>query len=233
MGGRIIVTGSRLTDSVMAQAGAFSSVIDLGEGPRPLDGGKAGRLAEEIRSLSTDGFRQTNQVCDLSGLPCWVVDRNITAAAGQFSADELAGIPYDCYIPSSLVNNWVIFTETYRQMVSQWEEIEAAIRSGGKPKREELGRALDLAVHVFCIAVTVERYYEIAIALSTIGMAHQGIGITGKLDVIVTCYGHAAQCAQWSGGFALRTFLADAYSKLKEEAAARAAKVQAGEAPEG
>lgn len=68
--------------------------------------------------------------------------------------------------------------------------------------------------------MTLERYHEMALALSTVGMAHRGI--TGDMRVMVDCYRHAAQCAQWDGDVALAEFLADAGSRLEQELAAGA-----------
>jgi tetratricopeptide (TPR) repeat protein len=238
---RTIVTGERLRDKGLPSIRGFASVIDLGEGglhgeqldpdhlrrlghlapmwnrlSRPaLEGVGAERLAGAIRALSTDDFRQTNQVRDLSELPCWVVDRNIAAAYRQFGADELAGVPYDHFIPGSLRSNWTILTEIYPQMVSQWQAIEATA-GGGKLSGGQLPRVLDIAVKVFYVAVTLERYFEMAMSLSTIGMAHRMI--SGNLEFMTACYAHAARCAQWSGDSELAAFLTDAHSKLKREA---------------
>jgi hypothetical protein len=161
------------------------------------------------------------QVRDLSGLPCWVIDRNIAIAARHFSVDELAGVPYEYYIPSSLANNWTTFTAIYPQMTKEWREVEAAWGNEREVDNEQLLRNLDIAVHVFYVAATLEQHYGMAMALSIIGLAH--LAITGKIDVMVTCYGHAVQCAQWSRDSELSTFLADAYLRLKEETARRVA----------
>jgi len=102
---RTIITGRGLHSSHIAAEGAFDEVLAL-RGAGPDIGSQATtRLTQAIRALSDDAFRQTNEVADLSGLRCWVVDRQIDLAARSFEADTLAGIPYDLHIPSSLASN--------------------------------------------------------------------------------------------------------------------------------
>jgi len=216
MESRTVVTGAGIQSSGIASTGRFAGVMDRGAGWLPLTGASARRLAHTIRSLATDDFTQTNHVRDLSELPCWVLDRNIEIARTRFSAEDLAGIPYDLYIPSSLLNNWTVLTGIYPEMAKSWTEILNRGRNTGRG-REELPHILDVAVHVFWVAATLERYYEMAMSLSVIGMAHSLI--TGESDLMVKCYGHAVNCALWSGDTALTDFLTQAYSELSGKAA--------------
>jgi hypothetical protein len=217
MESRTIVTGARISGSGVLAAGSYASVIDRGETWFPLDGPAAGRLAGIIRRLSADDFRQVNQVRDLSELPSWVLDRNIELARAQFSADELAGLPYENYIPSSLLNNWKLLADLYPKMYDSWKAIESQFAAGSRVAGGDMFRAVDAAVHTFWIASTLERYYEMAMSLSIIGMAFRMV--TGKLDTMVKCYAYAADCAGWSGDPELANFLSDAYSRLRREAA--------------
>lgn len=217
MESRTILTGSGISNSGILSTGRFASVIDRGKTWFPLIGAEASRLAEAIRALSVDSFMQTNQVRDLSELPCWALDRNIAMAENLFSADELTGVPYDYYIPSSLMNNWTTLTDISPRMIDNWKLIEARLENEGQVEKEQIFHSLDAAAHVFWVAATLERYYEMAISLSVMGMAHKLI--TGKFDMMVDCYAHAAKCAQWSGDSTLSAFLTNAHSKLKQEAA--------------
>jgi hypothetical protein len=188
----------------------FHDVIDSAEA-----GLASGKLAPTIRALAADDFKQTNDVTDLSGLRCWVVDRQIDAAAKRFDAETLSRIAYDHYIPSSLASNWTLLTERFPKLLDEWRAIESKAEGGDTPGTEELTHALYAALEVFYIAVTLERYYEMAIALSTIGMAHRAI--TSDKGIMTACYRHAARCAEWDRNSALTAFLTDALMSLEGE----------------
>jgi len=78
-----------------------------------------------------------------------------------------------------------------------------------------LGQVMYNALAVFYVAVTLERYYEMAMALSTMGMAHRAL--TGNKHVMLDCYRHAAGCPAWSDDVALAEFLGDASPRLERE----------------
>jgi hypothetical protein len=219
MNDRTIVVGPGVVNSKLFPADMFADIIDQRHSFLPLEplaDDVATSLTRAIHDLSTDSFVQANHVRDLSQLPCWVVDRNIADARKKFSADKLAGVPYENYLPSSLLNNWTNFMEYYPQMLAEWGSLEEKFNRAGHVSRSQILEALYHAVHVFLVATTVERYYEMAMALSIIGMACRSV--TGKLDMIMNCYGHALQCARWSGDSELSAFFADALLRLKQEA---------------
>ena len=185
-----------------------------------VESAAARRLAQAIGFLSNDEFKQTNEVSDLSDLRCWVVDRQIDAATRSFDAETLANVPYDLYIPSSLASNWALLTELFPKMIDQWRAIEAKMTSNEVVTTDELVHALYSALRVFYVGITLERYYEIAFALSTLGMAHRAI--TRNIKIMAACYRHAAQCAEWLGDSAVTDFFADAHLRLTQEIAANA-----------
>jgi hypothetical protein len=221
MKSRTVVIGPRVSASDLFAANGFADIVDQGSHFQtigPLSDAVSARLTDAIHALTTDSFVQTNQVADLSELPCWVVDRNIADASEEFSADKLAGVPYENYVPSSLLNNFTVFFEQYPHMLTQWDALEAKSKGSERISRNELLEALYQAVHVFHIATTVERYYEMATALSVIGMASKSL--TGRRAMRLKCYKHALKCARWSGDAEHITFFAGALAHLQQEAAA-------------
>jgi hypothetical protein len=218
MAERTIVTGRALSRSAMASTEGFYAIVDLGD-PAVLTGGQARALAQTVRSLAADSAPQTNGVADLSELRCWVVDRGIDRAAELFDPQTVARTPYDYFVPSSMLSNWQIMTERFPQMVAGWRSIEAQMEKGGTLSVERLANVLYLALSVFYVATTLERYYEMAMSLSTMGMAHRAI--TGEVQIMATCYRHAARCAKWLGDDALTRFLSQAHAGLVREIAAR------------
>jgi hypothetical protein len=219
MTGRTIIIGPGVASSGLFSANKFADIIDEGKyflSSEPLADDVATRLTEAIHALSTDSLVQTKQVDDLSKLPCWVIDRNIADARKQFSAEKLAGVPYENYLPESLLNNWTAFMEQSPKMIAEWELLEKKFADASHVSESEILEALYQAVHVFHIATTVERYYEMAMALSIIGMAFKSV--TGKFDMIMKCYAHAVKCAQWAGDSELSAFLVGALAHLRQEA---------------
>ena len=146
---------------------------------------------------------------------CWVVDRQIDAAAKCFDPETLSRVAYDHHIPSSLASNWTLLTERFPKLLDEWRAIESKAERGDTPGTEELTNALYSALGVFYIAVTLERYYEMAISLSTIGMAHRAI--TSDKGIMTACYRHAARCAEWGRDSALAAFLTNALMSLERE----------------
>jgi hypothetical protein len=198
---------------------AFYDVIDLKNGVFQEDSEPGRKLAKAIHSLCNDGFEQSNKVTDLTNLPCWVVDRQIDLAARSFDKETLAGISYDLYIPSSLASNWELLTESFPIMNEQWQAIEGKIGVGQKISTDELAKLLYSALRVFYIGATVERYYEMSIAISTLGMAHRMI--TNTLEIMFACYEYATKCAGWLGDLPLRNFFSNASVNLAREIAAK------------
>lgn len=218
MAARTIVIG-RIPQEI-APITSFYDIIDLESASFVAESAAARRLAQAIGFLSNDAFNQTNEVSDLSGLPCWVVDRQIDAAARSFDAETLANVAYDHYIPSSLASNWNLLTELFPKMIDEWRVIEAKMASGEVVTTGELVHALYSALRVFYLGITLERYHEITFALSTMGMAHRAI--TSTVKVMAACYRHAKQCAEWLGDSALTDFFADAHLRLAKEIEANA-----------
>lgn len=210
------IVARRGGDLSQIEPGEFYDLVD--DARSEVEGGSRSRLARRIRSLASDDFRQTNDVSDLSGLPCWVIDRGIEAAASVFDASTLAHVPYNNYIPSRFASNWYILAEQFPRMISGWQALEATAARGRGPTTQELVEALYLALNVFYVGVTLERYHEMALSLSTVGMAHRGI--TGDIRIMADCYRHAVQCAEWDGDATLAEFLADACFRLEQELAA-------------
>jgi hypothetical protein len=207
-----------VSSSEVFSHGGFASLIDREDILRlqPWTDVEASQLAEAVHALSSDNFMQCTEVRDLSGFSCWLVDRQIALAHASYTVDELAGVPYDHYVPSSLINNWNILEIMYPRMNEQWDLIVVDSQHERRTPRGRIYEALNAAVHTFLVAATIERYYHMAVALSTIGMAHRKL--TGELSFMTNCYAHATRCAQWSGDSELTAFLAHAYSELEQEA---------------
>jgi hypothetical protein len=220
MADRTILTGENLAKRHIASMSQFHQIIDLTESPPDPESQEGRNLVGAIQALSADDFRQTNQVSDLSMLRCWVIDRHIDAAMRQADPQTLAGVPYDLFIPYSMRTNWKDLTRFFPEVVEHWEAIERkAMGKGRLPGTEELANTMYEALRVFYLAVTLERYYEMAMSLSIIGMAHRTI--TRRLDIMTVCYSHAAECAGWSGDTALTTFLQGALQELTKAASGR------------
>ena len=211
----IVITSSENREIEPAAAGAFVDVVDFGM----LGGGLAeepsSRLAAGIRALASDDHRQVNEVEDLSKLECWVVDRQIHLAEREFGAEFLRGIPYENYVPASLAPAWSLLTEAFPAMVDEWQYAEAVAAGDEQPTGSAVALVLRRAVVVFYVATMLERYYEMAMALSTIGMAHRHL--TAETAVMLACYRHAVRCAAWCGDPELAEFLSDAYGRLQAE----------------
>lgn len=181
--------------------------------PHVLAGPDRGRiLTDAIAAMTGSGFRQTTPVGDLATLPCWVLDRRIELARHRFTAEELAGVPYDHFVPSSLVNNTTQLMHRYQEMEKRWRAIEAGIGRSVLPSPVSLMNALSAAVATFYLAVLSERYAEMAMALSTAGLAYKAL--TGDDAVLTTVYGWAAECARWSTDTELAGFLTRTHRDL-------------------
>jgi hypothetical protein len=79
-----------------------------------------------------------------------------------------------------------------------------------------LAQALYPALHVFYVATPLKRYYEMAIPLATMGMAHGAI--TSDTETVLACYRHTAQCADRHCEPELASFPARAHAQLQAEA---------------
>jgi len=154
-------------------------------------------IVTRVRSLASDGFRQTRRVADLSDLPCHIVDRNILRARSHFSPEELSSAQYDCYLPLSLARNWHALVEQFPLVVSARRSVEQRAASGEVTGTAELAVIMLKALRVFVVACTLERYYEMAVSLATLGIAHRTI--TRDRDVMRECYEGAALFAGLSG----------------------------------
>lgn len=197
----------------------FAEVIDLGGQPLRSGSAEAARLREAIGALENDGFVQTSEVADLSGLRCWVVDRGLGTSEATLADPQLAAAPYDHLIPSSLSSNFALLRDQFPAMVERWNRLEARMTAGSWPTTEELAAAMYQALSVFYLAATLEWYREMSHALATVGMAHRAI--TRDLRVMAACYRHATEIAGWSDDAALAAFLADASARLHQEIARR------------
>jgi hypothetical protein len=192
-----------LTADVDASVAGFPHVLELPHG-------RAG-LAAAIGALAGSGFRQTTAAGDLSTLPCRIIDRHVEMARRQWSDEQLAGVPYDHFVPSSLRSNTALLLRHYPAMENGWRRIEAdAERSA--PSRERLVSALGAATGTFCLAVVTESYVEMAMALATMGVAYRAL--TADHEVLTTLYGYAAECARWSVDAELAEFLTRTHRDL-------------------
>lgn len=169
------------------------------------------RLRNDIDQLVSDDFTQTNQVRDLSDLKCFVVDRYVDQAASQFAPEILAGVDYTDYVPSSLSTTWNLFAHDYPKMLEHWGKIDQTIAQGGVPGTEDLAVVMYEALGAFLLAVTLERYEEMAFSIGTVGLAHRMI--TTQSEIMADCYTHAAKCADWGGDSELAKFYQDALAK--------------------
>jgi hypothetical protein len=215
---RTIVEGDK-ESLARAPLDGFRDVIEIERGGVNIGPSATDRLSRSMRALVGDGFTQTNQVADLSELRCWVVDRQIDLAARQFEAATLEGIPHENYIPSSLASNWAILTTLFPQMNELLAEIDARLKGTHPLGTDQLAKAMYAAIRVFYVATTLERYYEMAQALGTMGFAHRLI--TRDIEIMAACYRHAADCARWHRDADLTAFYANAYSQLEQEIAAK------------
>lgn len=194
-----------LTRDADAQVAGFPHMVKTSDG-RP-------QLAAAIAALADAGFRQTTAVDDLGALPCWIIDRHIELARSRFTDAELAGVPYDHFVPSSLFNNVTRLAESYPDMESRWRGIEADIARSAWPSSERLMNALSAAVCTFYLAVLSERYVEMAMALSTAWLAYRAL--TRDDAVLTAVYGYAAECARWSDDAELAGFLTRTHRELR------------------
>ena len=193
-----------LTADVDASVAGFPHVLELPHG--------WAKLADAIGALAGSGFRQTTDVGDLSTLPCWIIDRHLDAARRQWSDEQLAGVPYDQLVPSSLRSNMAQLVQYYPDMENRWRRIEAETERGAPPSQERVVNALNAAVRTFYLAVVTERYTEMAMGLATMGVAYRAL--TGDDAVLTRLYGYAAECARWSGDAELADFLTRAHRDL-------------------
>ncbi len=213
----IVVTSSEGAEIEPTATGTYADVIDFGVLAGGLAEGPSSRLAAGIRSLAADDHRQVNEVEDLSKLECWVVDRKIDLAVREFGSEFLWGIPYENYVPSSLAPVWSVLSEEFPLMLEEWRQAEAVEESGESPTISTAARLLTRAMNVLHLATLLERYYDMALALSAIGISHRAI--TDETEVMVTCFRHGAQSAAWCKEPELAEFLSDALARLKDEVA--------------
>lgn len=190
----------------------FCDVIEVPlAGPVPQDTPKVRRFKDAIEYLTNDDFMQTNPVRNLSDFKCYVIEKNIDLAASQFSPDVLSKVTYENYVPSSLVSNWNLLSHHYPKMVEHWREIDKMIRGDSPLDVSQLANVMYEALGIFYLAVTLERYEEMAFSIGTVGLANRLI--TDRDEIMTDCYGHAAKCAMWAGNMSL----AKAYSDMPEE----------------
>jgi hypothetical protein len=193
--------------------GDFYDVIEVpSPGPVPKETPEVQRLKDAIKHLANDDFTQTTRVRDLSDFKCHVIEKNIDMAAAQFSPELLAGVAYEDYVPTSLANNWELLSQHYPKMVEHWGAIDEMMRLGRGPSVEQLTNIMYEALGTFYLAVTLERYEEMAYSVGTVGFAHRVI--TGREDIMVDCYGHGAKCAAWAGDTSLAKFYGDVRNEL-------------------
>jgi hypothetical protein len=100
-------------------------------------------------------------------------------------------------------------------MIRKWQAIEAKAAERQQVTIELLSEVLYSALQTFYLAVSVERYYEMSIAVSTMGLVHRMI--TGSIEIMADCYERAAECAGWLGDSELRDFFANANLALAKE----------------
>jgi len=190
----------------------FYDVIEVqSSGPVPQNTPEIQRLKDAIEYLTNDNFMQKNLVRDLSDIKCYVIEKNIDLATSQYKPEILSDVAYEDYIPSSLVSNWNLFSRHYPEMVQHWEGIDKMIRIGQRPDISQVADVMYEALGTFYLAVTLERYEEMAFSVGIVGIAHQII--TGQDPIMTDCCGHAAKCAAWGDNM----LLAKAFGDLPEE----------------
>jgi len=178
---------------------AFSDVYDVIKvpaGPFSHENAEVERLKRRIEDLTNDDFVQTNQVRDLTDLRCYVVDRHIDLAASQFSPEQLSGVAYEDFVPSSLLSNWNVFATEYRAAFERWEKLVNLMRAREFPKGDDLAFAMYKALTAFYLSVTLERNEEAAKSLGLVGLTHELL--TNQSEIKNDCYKHAAKFATWS-----------------------------------
>ena len=193
----------------------FRDVIEVPlVGPTPQDTPQVQRFKDAIKCLASDDFKQTNRVRDLSNFKCYVIEKNIGLAASQFSPEVLSDVDYEDYLPSSLVSNWNLFSHHYPKMVEHWGVIDKMIRVGSLPDTNQVADAMYKALGTFYLAVTLERYEEMAFSLAIVGLAHQII--TGRDEIMADCCVHAAKCAAWDNNMSMAKIYGDLREDLKK-----------------
>lgn len=216
MAQRTVVMADKLRDKHSSLFSDFNYVMELNtRAPDWQEKPEALRLKDRLEYLSNDDFIQTNKVQDLSDLECYLVDKNIDLAASQFDPEVLLDIAYEDYIPSSLANNWQLLSHYFPKLVADWQKIEDTAAAGPLPEGKQVAEALYLALATFYLAVTLERYQEMAVSIATLGIAHRAI--TRRVDIMADCYGHAAKCSGWAGNLSSAKYYSDICEELTKQ----------------
>ncbi len=168
-----------------------------------------------VRELAEDSFRQIRAVADLSAVPCHVVDRDLDLAAGQLAPEVLEQAAYEDLVPSSLASNWRVLAAEFPRTIEGWRAVEEQYWSGSPPPIDQVANVMYHALWTFIAAVTLERYYEMAVTIATVGIAHKTI--TGEWGLMIQCYEHGALFAQWSRDPAYGDYLRHAARDMREK----------------
>lgn len=167
---------------------------------RAIETAELDRLKNMIGNLANDAFKQRHRVRGLSDLKCYVIDKHVELAASQFSPEIIAGLNYEDYLPSSLSSNWALLVEFFPKLLERWGLVEGMIEKA-RMEVDTVAEVMYEALQTFRVAVTLERYKEMAFAICRVGWAHWLI--TGQTDIKTDCCRHAAKCATWHGDFLL------------------------------
>ena len=187
----------------------FYDIIRLAENSESY--GAMHDVKASVAALAGDQFQPSVEVADLSQLPCVVVDRQIQLADSLPGGKRPEDVPYANLLPNSLLNNWNFLIEEFPAMIKNWRAVEADYAAGPVPAAERVATIMYQAMRVFCLAVTLERYYEMSLSIATVGMAYRTITRDRKLMAI--CYRDAAVYSRWSGDAAA----AEWYEKAAQE----------------